>query len=199
MKKTVDYYFSVASPWAYLGSARFNGIVQRHRARVNVIPIELSLIFAASGGKLYQDREPQRRNYRQVELSRWSRRLGIPLTLTPRYYPVDRRPASYLLIAAREFDAPVLDLSHTILRAIWHEEKNIADWDTLRDLSDQLGIDGRALVEAAKSPTVAQQYERGTDQAIEAQVFGAPSYVVNGELFWGQDRLDFVDECLSTL
>lgn len=198
MTNTVDYYFSVASPWAYLGSARFIEITRRYRAAVTVMPIELSRIFAASGGTAFTERAPQRQQYRQLELARWSRRLRIPLTLEPRFYPVDRRPASYLLIAAREAGLPVLDLSHRVLRAIWHEEKNIADWGTLHKLLLDAGHDGEALVDAAQSPAVARQYERDTDRAITARVFGAPAYLIDGELFWGQDRLDFVEEKLAT-
>lgn len=197
MPKAVDYYFSVASPWAYLGSARFLQMAQRHDAAVTVLPVELSRIFAASGGTTFQDRAPQRRHYRQLELARWSRRLDIPLTLAPRFYPVDRRPASYLLIAAREMGLPALALSHRVLRAIWHEERDISDWDTLLRLSLEAGLDGRALLEAARSPVVARQFERDTERAIAAQVFGAPAYVIDGELFWGQDRLDFVEERLA--
>ena len=196
---TVDYYFSVASPWAYLGSARFIDMVRRCGATVNVMPVELSRVFAASGGTTYQDRAPQRRNYRQLELARWSQRLDIPLTLTPQFYPVDRYPASYVLIAARALGVPALDLSHRILQAIWHQEKNIADWDTLGSLADEASLDGRVLVEAARSPMVAQQYISDTEQAIRAQVFGSPTYVINGELFWGQDRLDFVEQRLHEL
>lgn len=192
----VNYYFSVASPWAYLGSARFIDMVRRSDAAVNVMPVELSRVFAASGGTTYQDRAPQRRNYRQVELARWSRRLDVPLTLEPRFYPVDRHPASYLLIAAREAGLSPLDLSHRILRAIWHEEKDIADWGTLMSLADAAGYPGQKLVEAARSPAVAAQYVRDTDAAIDAQVFGSPTYVIGGELFWGQDRLDFVEQRL---
>ena len=197
MTNTVDYYFSVASPWAYLGSARFIEITRRYGATVTVMPVELSRIFAASGGTAFTERAPQRQQYRQLELARWSQWLRIPLTLEPRFYPVDRRPASYLLIAVREAGLPVLDLSHRVLRAIWHEEKNIADWDTLRKLVLDAGLDGEALVDAAQSPAVARQFERDTDLAIAAQVFGAPAYVVDGELFWGQDRLDFVEEKLA--
>lgn len=197
MRKAVDYYFSVASPWTYLGSTRFIDMVRRHNARVNVMPIELSRVFASTGGILYQDRTPQRQHYRQIELSRWSRRLGVPLTLNPGYYPVDRRPASCLLIAARMSELPALELSHLILQAIWREEKDISDWGTLCELSDRMGLNGKTLVDAARSPGVMEQYEQDTDRAIGAQVFGAPTYVIDGELFWGQDRLDFVEELLA--
>lgn len=199
MTTTVEYYFSVASPWAYLGSARFIEMTRRYGAAVKVMPVELSRIFTASGGTAFLDRAPQRQHYRQVELARWSRRLDTPLILEPRFYPVDRGPASCLLIAARESGLPVLDLAHRVLRAIWHEEKNIANWDTLQELALDAGLDGEALVDAAQDPAVAKKYEDDTDRAIAAQVFGAPAYMVDGELFWGQDRLDFVEEKLACL
>ena len=196
--KTIDYYFSVGSPWAYLGSARFSDMVRRHGTRVNVMPVDYTRVFAASGGTLYENRAPQRRNYRQVELARWRRRLGIPLTLEPRFSPVDRRPASYLVIVARRRQLPVLELSHAILRAIWHEDRNIADWDTLGELADNAGFDGTALAAAARDPQVAAEYEKDTDRALARGVFGAPTYIIGDELFWGQDRLDFVEEKLMS-
>ena len=198
MAGTVEYYFSVASPWAYLGSARFIGITRLYGAPVMPLPIELSRLFAASGGTPFADRSPQRQHYRQLELARWSRHLGIPITLMPRFYPVDRRLASCLLIAAREAGLPVLDLSHRVLRAIWLEERNIADRDTLGELCADAGLDGKALLETASSPAVAHQFECDTDRAISRNVFGSPSYVMDGELFWGQDRLDFVEARLAS-
>lgn len=198
MDKTVDYCFSVASPWTYLGSARFIEAAGRHGARVSVMPLDYTRIFAASGGIPYEKRAPQRRAYRQIELGRWSRKLGIPLTLEPRFYPVDRRPASYLIIAARDQGRDALGLSHAVLRAIWHEERNIADWNALAEVADAAGFDGRTLVAEARCPAVADAYEHDTTRAIAAQVFGAPTYIVDGEIFWGQDRLEFVAEKLAS-
>ena len=197
MGKVVDYYFSVASPWAYLGSRRFIEMARRHGAAVNVMPLDYTRVFASSGGALYQNRAPQRRAYRQVELARWRRRLGIALSLEPKFYPVDRRPASYLLIAGVRAGLDVLELSHAVLGAIWRDERNIADFATLAEIADAAGYPGRVLANAARDPAVAGQYERDTDRAIAAQVFGAPTYVIDGELFWGQDRLDFVEEKLA--
>lgn len=197
MTISVDYYFSVASPWAYLGSARFIGMVRRHEPNVRVLPIELSRVFAESGGTSFAQRAPQRKQYRQLELARWSSWLKIPMTLAPRFYPVDRQPASCLLIAAREAGLPALDLSHRVLRAIWHEERNIADWDTLLAMALEAGLDGTALVAAAQSPATVRQYERDTARAIAENVFGSPAYVVDGEMYWGQDRLDFVEDRLA--
>jgi 2-hydroxychromene-2-carboxylate isomerase len=197
MLKTVDYYFSVASPWTYLGSARFIEMARRHDIDVRVLPVDYNRVFAASGGILFTNRAPQRRNYRQIELQRWSRRLGIPLTLEPRFYPVDRGPASRLLIAAREQGKDALALSHAVLRAIWHEELDIADWNSLAEIADRAGFNSEPLISSAHQSRIAEEYQRNTDQAIAAQVFGAPTYIYNGELFWGQDRLDFLEEQIT--
>ena len=193
----VQYWFSVASPWTWLGSAGFIDLARRSGARIEVLPVQLAQVFAVSGGRPFDERPPQRRSYRQLELGRWSKRLGVPLTLEPRFYPVDRLPASCLLIAARQAGADALALSHAVLRAIWQDDRDIADWATLEALARDIGLDGPALVAAARLPATAEQFRRDTDRAIEAQVFGAPTYVVDGERFWGQDRLDFLAERLG--
>lgn len=195
----IQYWFSVASLWSYLGSARFIEIASRHGAQVEVLPVDLGRVFAASGGLPFAERAEQRQSYRQLELAHWSARLGVPLKLSPRFYPVDRQPASCLLIAARNAGVDTLSLSHAILRAIWHEERNIAEWQTLASISRETGFEAGALVEAAKHPMVAEQFRRDTERAIQAQVFGAPTFMIDGERFWGQDRLDFVEQRLRAI
>jgi len=195
----IDYWFSVASPWTWLGSARFAQLVAQSGAHVDVLPIELGAVFAASGGRPYADRPEARRTYRQLELARWSRRLGVPITLEPRHYPVDRTPASHLLIAARQQGLDALGLSHAVLRAIWHEDRDIADWATLRHIADAVGLDGAALVDIAREPALAEVFRADTQRAVAAGVFGAPTFVVDGERFWGQDRLDFLGERLISV
>jgi 2-hydroxychromene-2-carboxylate isomerase len=124
--------------------------------------------------------------------------LGTPLTLEPAFYPVDREPASRLLVAARGLPRDVqLELSHSILRAIWQEDRNIADRATLEAIARDLGLDGAQLLRRADEPASLAAYQAGTDDAIAAQVFGAPTWVVDGERFWGQDRLDFLEEKLA--
>ncbi len=192
----VDYWLSVASPWTWLGSARFIALARDTGTRVTVRPMELGAVFEASGGKLFSERPPQRQSYRQLDLARWSTRLGVPLNLQPRFYPVDRAPASRLLLAARETGADTLALSHAVLRAIWAEDRDISDWVTLAGIADDAGCAGRALVEAAQPASMQAAFEAETAAAIAADVFGAPTYVIDGERFWGQDRLDFVAERL---
>lgn len=197
MASTVQYWFSTASPWAWLGSARFIDLVQRSGASVEVLPVDLGAVFAATGGTPFPQRAEARRTYRQLELARWSRRLAVPIRLEPRHYPVDRGPSSQLLIAARNAGANALALSHAVLRAIWAEDEDIADWATLQRIAQGCGLDAAALVHAARQPQVQQQFLGNTRLAIEAQVFGSPTFIVDGERFWGQDRLDFLAERLQ--
>lgn len=193
----VDYFFSVASPWAYLGSSRFQEILRSSGAACGIYPVDLERVFAATGGLPYPQRSPARRTYRQVELARWSQTLGIPITLEPQFYPVDRTAASCLLIAAREQDASkALALSHAILRTIWADEGDISDWQVLQGLLPEAGFDAE-LLGLAQAEQVAKRYQADTDLAIQLGVFGSPSYVVDREIFWGQDRLDFLAQRLS--
>jgi 2-hydroxychromene-2-carboxylate isomerase len=194
MPATIQYWFSTASPWTWLGSARFAELVQRSGASVDVLPVDLGAVFLETGGTPFSQRSAARQSYRQLELARWSRRLGVPITLEPRHYPVDRGPSSRLLIAARNAGHDALALSHVMLRAIWSEDKDIADWRTLERLACQCGLDGASLIEVAQQPAAESQYLDNTRRAIEAQVFGSPTFMVDGERFWGQDRLDFLAE-----
>lgn len=197
MTSRVEYWLSVASPWTWLGSARFRDLLARSGARVELMPMDLSEVFAATGGTPFPQRSSARQSYRQLELSRWSNRLGVPLNLTPRYYPVDRVPASCLLIAAGDAGLDTLTLSHAVLRAIWCEDLDIADWPTLVHLVNHFGQDGEALVKQAQLPQTIRKLEENTQRAVQSGVFGAPTFIVEGERFWGQDRLDFLEERLG--
>ena len=194
----VDYFLSVASPWTFLGSQRFIDIARRTGATVMVRPVDFSRVMAAAGGLPYQQRPVQRASYRQDDLARWRRRLDIPLTLEPAFYPVDRTPASLAVIAARDLgQQAALALTHAVLRAIWQEDRDIADWARLESLANATGLNGAALMHAARAPGVADAFRHDTEAAIGASVFGAPTWVVDGERFWGQDRLDFLEERLQ--
>jgi 2-hydroxychromene-2-carboxylate isomerase len=197
MARTVEYWFSTASPWAWLGSARVAQLAARTQTVVQVEPIDLGAVFAATGGTPFTSRSPARQSYRQLELARWSRRLGVPIRLQPAHYPVDREPSSRLILAAREHGLDALALSQAVLRAIWSEDRDIADWGTLQDIARDAGLDGAALIESARDPRIHARYVQNTQAAIAAGVFGSPTYVVGGERFWGQDRLDFLEERLG--
>jgi 2-hydroxychromene-2-carboxylate isomerase len=194
---TVDYYFATVSPWAYLGHARFARIVRDTGASVRVRPMDLGAIFPVSGGLPLAKRAPQRQAYRLVELRRFSDWLGVALNVQPAHFPVAGDPAARLIIAADEAhgSGAALDLAGRVGAAIWAEQRNVADPAVLQALLQEAGLDA-ALLQRADAPAVAERYATFTREALEAGVFGAPSYVINGELFWGQDRLDFVERRL---
>jgi 2-hydroxychromene-2-carboxylate isomerase len=199
MGHTVDYYLAPQSPWAYLGHQRLADIVQRTGASVRVMPIDLGgKVFPISGGLPLGQRAPQRQAYRLVELQRFSAHLNAPLNLKPKYFPVGGDDAARLIIAAdlAQGAPSAMKVAGAILAACWAQERNIADDKVLAQLLSEQGLPA-ALLEQSHSQAVQERYETYTQAAIDAGVFGAPSYVINGEIFWGQDRLDFVERVLS--
>ena len=198
MSVTIDYYLAPQSPWTYLGHARFADIARRAGAIVKPIPVDLGQIFPISGGLPLAKRAPQRQAYRLVELKRFAEYLGLPLHLQPRHFPVPGDDAARLILAVDAGDGTdaAMALTGAVLRGVWAEQRNIAEAATLAELLSALDLPARRL-EEAKAPEIQQRYEAGTQAAIAAGVFGAPSYVIDGEIFWGQDRLDFVGRRLA--
>lgn len=199
MNHTVDYYFAPPSPWTYLGHARLMEILRQRDCAVRVMPVDLGgKVFPISGGLPLGQRAPQRQAYRLVELRRFSAHLNAPLTLKPKYFPVSGDDASRLIIAVDQHHGvdAAMRITGAVLAACWAQERNIADPKVLAELLAEQGLDA-ACLEKANSQSVQEAYERYTAQAIAAGVFGAPSYVVDGEIFWGQDRLDFLDRRLA--
>lgn len=195
----VDYFASLNSPWTHLGAARLAEIVARHGATLRIYPVDFGTIFPASGGLPLPKRSPLRQAYRLQDLDRWRTHLGIPLNLKPRFFPADERLATYCVIAARETigDAPAIDLAHRVLKALWEDEANTADAATLAPLIAAAGLDPDTLLALAADPAWADRRTSDTQAALARGVFGAPTYVVDGEIFWGQDRLDFLDRRLG--
>jgi len=196
---SVDYYFVPQSPWAYLGHQRFQNILKKSGASVRVMPFDLGgKVFPISGGLPLGQRAPQRQAYRLTELERFSKWLGAPLHLKPTFFPVGGDDAAKLIIAvdmAVGADA-AMNISGAILSAVWSQQRNIADEKTLMELLHEQQLPA-ACLEQSYSQAVHERYESYTQMAIDAGVFGAPSYVLAGEIFWGQDRLDFVERALA--
>ena len=200
MAKHVDYYVSLNSPWTYLASERFEAIAQKHGADITIWPVDFGKVFAASGGFPLPKRSPQRQAYRLVELKRWRDHLDVPLNLEPKFFPADEVPAAGCVIALREQGrmADAIKLAHAVLNALWTEEKDTGDPATLKGIIAGCGLDADAVMRAGEAPETAAKREAYTRHAIEQSVFGAPFFVIDGERFWGQDRLDFVDRKLAS-
>ena len=199
MGKTVDYYFSPMSPWTYLGHARFDEMARRHGASVKVKPVDFGKIFPLSGGLPLAKRAPQRQAYRLVELRRFRDHLKLPLNLQPRFFPVATDLAARFIVAAGRAGGSdaAMRLAGALLRACWVQERDIADAETLGAICGEQGMDAAALAAAAQTEAVNAEYQGYTEEAVARKVFGAPSYVIDGEIFWGQDRLEFVERTLA--
>jgi 2-hydroxychromene-2-carboxylate isomerase len=197
MTKTVDYYLTLTSPWTYLGSQRFEEIAARHGAEIRVKPVNYGVIFPRTGGLPLPKRAPERQAYRLMELKRWRAHLGIPLNLHPKHFPVPDADAACMVLAAEQTGGDPLSLAHAILRAVWTEDKDITDWPTLVAIADATDHDGQALQAVAQDPETRAAYDAQTEAAIKRGVFGAPTYIYKDELFWGQDRLEFLDRALA--
>ena len=199
MSKTIHYFFAPQSPYVYLGHERLLKLAAQYGAMIEPKPFDIGAVFSETGGLPLAKRAPPRQAYRLQELERWSRHLGLPMNLQPKFFPVDQKPASLLLVAARDEKGAdqALELATAIVRAVWVEEKNIADPATLAQLAGDAGYDAAALLDASRAPETQRKYDAFTQEALAAGVFGAPWYVVDGQGFWGQDRLDFVERLLQ--
>jgi 2-hydroxychromene-2-carboxylate isomerase len=191
---TIDYYLAPQSPWTYLGHERLAAIARQAGALINVLPVDLGgKIFPVSGGLPLGQRAPQRQAYRLVELKRTHEFLGMPMHIKPQFFPVAGDDAARLIIAVGQHDGAdaAMRICGAVLKACWAEQRNIADAATLAALLGECGLSAQCL-ELSRGAEVQQHYDSFTQQAIAAGVFGSPSYVIEGEIFWGQDRLDYV-------
>lgn len=199
MSLTIDYYLAPQSPWTYLGHARLQAIAKTHGASIRVKPVDIGgQIFPASGGLPVGQRAPQRQAYRLVELQRFAQHLQLPLNLHPRFFPVAGDDASRLIIAVNQHDGAdaAMRLCSALLALVWVQERNLADHAVLSEVLSEQGLAADRLTQSLE-PSTQALYQQHTEEALALGVFGAPTYVVNGELFWGQDRLDFLERRLQ--
>lgn len=193
----IDYYFWMNSDWAYLGADRLEALAARQGVEIRYKPVDLPNVYSRTGGVLLGQRAQERQNYRVIELRRWCRKLGIHVNPHPKYMCPNADLASCIVIAADLQGQAVLPVYKALLRAQWAEERDISDEDTLREILSEQSLDPEELLQRSGEPDVVRHYRRFTDEAVAAGVFGSPSYVYRGELFWGQDRLDMLEECIA--
>jgi 2-hydroxychromene-2-carboxylate isomerase len=199
MSLTIDYYMAPQSPWTYLGHHRLMQMAQAHGATVRVKPVDIGgQIFPASGGLPVGQRAPQRQAYRLVELKRHAEFLHLPLNLHPQFFPVQGDDASRLIIAVALHDGEdaAMRLSGALLALVWVQERNLADAAVLAEVLTEQHLSAERL-QQSRQDDVQAHYQTHTEAALKLGVFGAPTYVVDGELFWGQDRLDFLERRLQ--
>lgn len=196
MTKTIDYYLSLISPWSYLGHERIIKMAQNSDATITIWPVDFSVIFPSTGGIPLPKRSNQRKDYRMQELRRWREHLNVQLNLEPKHFPVSDKLAATMVVNLREIDrTAAVNFAGACLKACWLEERDISDRDTLLDLAEENNLNGDALLSNGESAlqTIAEDSKR----AVELGVFGAPSYRLGEQLFWGQDRLEFLERALQ--
>ncbi|MFG1431132.1 2-hydroxychromene-2-carboxylate isomerase [Xanthobacter sp. V2C-8] len=195
----VTCYFSPQSGYAYLGHARLRAIAREAGADILWRPVDILKVFAAGGSTAPARQSPQRNAYRKADIVRWANRASIPINTEPAFWPTDTLPACRLICAAQMEGLDPADLIGACLSAVWARDIQISERANLIRLADGVGLDGARLATLSDTVEAAERVERSTAEAIEAGVFGSPTYVVGGELYFGQDRLDFVAEKLKAL
>jgi 2-hydroxychromene-2-carboxylate isomerase len=194
MKKTVYYFHSLSSPWAYLGWPKFKAIIDKHD--LNVI-VRTTRVRTENGGILLRTRPDARQRYHEVELDRWRKRLNMPLVLRPKHYPTLNEFSARMVIAADKLGWDALALSHALLHALWSEELDVKDAAVRVATANKIGLDGNKLLAMQDTPEIMAAWKASEDEAVQRGIFGTPTWIYNDTLFWGQDRLDFLDEALS--
>ena len=194
---TIEYYLSVVSPWSYLGHKRFCDIARDNSAEILYLPIDSSILFAKTGGLALKDRSPQRKRYRMQELRRWRSRLELELNLEPQYFPTDSNLASRVIIGAIEAGHDVAELVYELMRTVWVREEDVSETSVVIGAIERSGGSVDDLLAAANHSNVQDIIIENSEQAVSKGVFGVPSYVVGEEVFWGQDRLEFLNLFLN--
>lgn len=193
----IDIYFTPLSPYTYLCGTRIHEIATRHGASLTYKPLDLMALFARTGGTAPKDRHPARQAYRLQDLRRSAARAGLALNEKPMFWPTNPAPASYALISAQKAGGGDLaGLVFALGRAVWAEEKDIAEDEVIRAALSENGFDPDLADKGMLA--AADEYARNLEDAVSADVFGAPFCVVDGVAhFWGRDRLEDLDLYLS--
>lgn len=194
----IDYYFSLLSGFAYLAGDRLEQIAAKHGATINYKPYDIGALFDRLGAQKPADRPEGRKVYRAQELTRLSKKTGLPLKLDARFWPTNAAPASYAIIAAAnagggDIAAMIASLNH----AMWAEDQDIADDAIVTQALKAGGFD--PMLSMTGMLAGAETYARNLEDAHVAGVFGSPFYIVTDtdERFWGQNSLEDLELHLS--
>ncbi len=198
MPRQVDYYFSFQSPWAYIGHGLFQEVAKTYGLKVNYKPVLLVELFSQTGGLPLAKRHPVRQRYRMLELQRWRDKRGLQFHLQPANWPINARLVDGMVIAATEAGLDPEPFIRRGFAAVWEDQLNLADPATLIKLADASGLPGKQLVERSGSGEIGAAYEQNRQDALAGDVFGSPVYVLDGEVFWGQDRIELLADALKS-
>lgn len=198
MTRPIDYYFSLQSPWAYIGHALFQNLVSSYDLKVNYKPVLLVDLFSETGGLPLAKRHPARQRYRMLELQRWRDKRGLKFHLQPEHWPFNGRLADGVVIAALEKGQNPEAYIRRAFAGVWEDQMRLGDPAVIAKMADDSGLPGAMLVERSASDEISAAYEQNRQDAIAAGVFGSPAWVLDGEVFWGQDRIELLADALKS-
>lgn len=198
MARQIDYYFSIQSPWAYIGHGLFEDLAAAHQLKVNYKPVILVELFSETGGLPLAKRHPARQRYRLVELQRWRDNRGLNFHIRPQHWPFNARLADGVVIAALAAGFNPEPFLRRAFVGLWEQQLDLADEATVVRVADEAGLPGAKLVAHSKSDEIEALYDQNRQDAIAADVFGSPAWVLDGEVFWGQDRIELLADALKS-
>ena len=196
--KKILYFYSVASPFAYLGNKRLIEIAKKYSVEIIEKPIDLvGKVFVATGGVPVPQRHISRQNYRLLELKRWGEFLNIKINQKPKFFP-PKDPHIPALFCIASIDMGIkIEFGMKVLEQLWAQENDISNLETLKLIANDLKINFEDLNKLAMSDKIKNIYEANTQEAINMNIFGVPTYIYNNEMFWGQDRLELLEYSLK--
>jgi 2-hydroxychromene-2-carboxylate isomerase len=198
MSRTIDYYFTLASPWAFLGHKPFLDLAKQTGVTVHYKPVDLGEVFPHTGGLPLPKRHPARQKYRILELQRWREARGVPLKINPKHWPFPATTANRTISAVAQSGGDPGPYTQRAFEGVWVRDEDLSQDATLVALLDECGHDGARMLASAKSDAIGKIYADTATQAVERNVIGSPCYVLDGEVFWGQDRLDLLASALKS-
>ena len=198
MPEHIDYYFTCPSPFAYLGLETLLEIAERHGKTIQYKPFNIMGVWAESGAEPPGKRPPVRQRYRALELQRVGLMRNICINKAPKFFPTDPTLADHVVCALVIAGEDASSFCKAVGKALWEQEQQIADENVLAELLSLCGHDAANIIEVAKSDAASKAREKNTQDAIAADAVGAPAYVYKNEVFWGQDRLEYLDQMIAS-
>jgi 2-hydroxychromene-2-carboxylate isomerase len=192
--KRVEFFYDYASTYSYLAHRAIEQLAADRGAELVFRPMVLGFVFKASGNSM-PAAVPAKAAYMVHDVRRWVRRYGLPFKM-PTIFPVNTIRALRAAVAARE-DGIFPAYHHAVMHAYWSQDQDIGDADTLASIATAAGVDGQRLLARAEDPAIKAALKANTDEAIARGVFGAPTFFVGDDMFWGNDRLEFVADALG--
>ncbi len=194
MSQQVEFFFDYGSPFSYLADTQLAALAQRTGATIVYWPMLLGAVLKATGNAS-PIAVPAKGRYMGVELQRWAKHYGVPF-VTNRFFPINTMRLMRGAVAAQQADC-FAEYHRAIYPAFWVDSANLGEPEVIRSVLVKAGLNANLLLARIEEPDVKEQLRLNTEEAVRGGVFGAPTFFVGEEMFWGNDRLTFVEEALT--